>query len=114
MATPAPALCLLAQLDDDLLKGVSFEAVDATQMDRFDYTHVYIFDRVFSDVTLAALSKVLQRSPFYVMISSRKPTVWWGHGLAKIQPVGKIRFVTTGRERMTLFVYINSHFIPGI
>lgn len=63
---------------------------------------------------MAALAKVLQRSPFYVMISSRKPQIWWDHGLHKIQPVGKMRFVTTGRERCTVFIYINSQFIPGI
>ena len=90
------------------------KAVDACQMERLSYSHVYIFDRVFSEVTLVALAKVLQRSHFYVMTSTRKPAVWWATGLIKIQPVGKIRFVTTGRERMTLFVYINSHFIPGI
>ena len=63
---------------------------------------------------MQALGKVLQRSPFYVMISSQKPKVWWGTGLSKIQPVAKLRFKTTGREGMTAFVYINSHFIPGI
>ena len=30
-----------------------------------------------------------------------------------MQPVAKMRFVTTGRERMTCFVYVNAHFIPG-
>lgn len=75
---------------------------------------VYIFDRIFSEVTLAALAKVLQRSSFYVMVSSRKPRVWWDAGLSKVQPVAKMRFVTTGRERCTAFIYINSHFIPGI
>lgn len=65
-------------------------------------------------MTLAALGKVLQRSPFYVMISSRAPKVWWGVGLSKVQPVAKMRFVTTGRERCTVFVYINANFIPGV
>lgn len=103
-----------AKLSDDLLKGVSFEAADACAYESLDYSHVYLFDRVFSGVTLAAISKVLQRSSFYVMISSRKPQVWWGVGLSKIQPVAKIRFKTTGREGMTAFVYINTHYIPGI
>ena len=72
-------------------------------------------DRHASRAALAGeLAKVLQRSPFYVMISSRKPQVWWTCGLSKVQPVAKVRFTTTGKERMTLFIYINSHFIPGI
>lgn len=103
-----------ARLADDLLKGVCFVAEDACQYDLFRYSHIYIFDRVFSEVTTSELAKVLQRSPFYVMISSRKPQVWWSCGLSKVQPVGKMRFTTTGKERMTMFIYINSHFIPGI
>ena len=79
------------KLDDGLLGGVSFSAADACAMKEFDYSHVYIFDRVFSGVTLRALAKVLQRSPFYIMLSSRKPQVWWGVGLSKIQPVAKLR-----------------------
>ena len=147
-------------LANDLLKGVAFEAKDACQYPSLDYSHVYLFDRVFSEVrptaivcrardgctrrtpriirwrvdnrtvsvcvcvcayvcvleqvTLVAIAKVLQRSSFHVMISSRKPQVWWGCGLSKIQPVAKMRFKTTGREGCTAFIYINSHFIPGI
>ena len=101
------------KLADDLLKGVSFEAIDATTMREYVHSHIYIFDRVFSQVTLTALAKVLQRSPFYVMISSRAPRVWWSCGLAKVQPVAKMRFVTTGRERCTVYIYINAQFIPG-
>ena len=61
-----------------------------------------------------ALAKVLQRSPFYVMISSKAPRVWWGYGLTKIQPVAKMRFKTTGREGCTVFIYVNTQFIPGM
>ena len=28
-----------------------------------------------------------------------------------MQPVAKLRFVTTGRERMTCFVYVNTDFV---
>lgn len=103
-----------AKLANDLLRGVFFEAADATAMPILNYSHVYIFDRVFSTVTLIALAKVLSRSPFYVMVSSKKPQVWWDCGLSKIQPVGKMRFVTTGRERCTVFIYVNSQFIAGL
>ena len=102
------------KLSDDLLKGVAFFAEDACSYESLDYSHVYIFDRVFSQVTLAALAKVLQRSSFYVMISTRKPHVWWGVGLSKIQPVAKTRLKTTGKEGMTAFIYINKDYIPGV
>ena len=65
-------------------------------------------------MTTQELAKVLQRSPFYVMLSTQKPQVWWGCGLSKVQPVGKMRFKTTGKEGMTMFIYINSHFIPDL
>ena len=81
------------------------------------HMHMHVLtSRVFSQVTLTALAKVLQRSAFYVMISSRAPKVWWGCGLAKVQPVAKMRFVTTGRERCTVYIYINaqvSTLFPG-
>jgi len=103
-----------AQLADDLLRGVSFEAVDACSKQALDYSHIYMFDRVFSEWTLAALAPVLQRSSFYIFLSTRKPHVWWGHGFTKIQPIAKIRFKTTGKEGMTAFVYVNSEMIPGL
>jgi hypothetical protein len=93
---------------------VSFEAVDACSKQALDYSHIYMFDRVFSEWTLAALAPVLQRSSFYIFLSTRKPHVWWGHGFTKIQPIAKIRFKTTGKEGMTAFVYVNSEMIPGL
>ena len=53
------------------------------------------------------MAKVLQRSPFYILISFRKPQEWWSYGLAKIQPVCKLAgFRTSGNESMTAFVYM--------
>ena len=46
--------------------------------------------------------------------TSKAPRIWWGFGLTKIQPVAKLRFKTTGKESMTCFIYVNSHFIPGL
>ncbi|EOD26852.1 hypothetical protein EMIHUDRAFT_468947 [Emiliania huxleyi CCMP1516] len=31
-----------------------------------------------------------------------------------VQPVAKMRFVTTGRERCTVFIYVNAQFVPGV
>ena len=53
------------------------------------------------------MAKVLQRSPFYILISFRKPREWWSYGLAKIQPVAKLAgFRTSGGEGMTAYVYM--------
>jgi len=103
-----------SMLDDGLLCGVKFECKDATEASEFSHSHIYMFDRVFSHYTLEGIAKVLQRSPFYVMISSKAPSVWWGVGLSKVQPVAKMRFATTGKERCTVYIYINAQFIPGM
>ena len=58
-----------------------------------EFSHIYVFDRVFSRITLEALATVLERSNFYVMVSSKTPRTWWECGLTKVQPVAKMRFV---------------------
>lgn len=96
-----------------LLDGVEFEHGDATIMDSLPYTHIYIFDWVFSQHTLKDLAKVLQRSDFYILCSFRKVTEWWSFGLGKIQPVAKLPgFKTTGGEGMTCYVYVNVEKVP--
>eukprot|EP00658_Telonema_sp_P-2_P059930 TRINITY_DN49003_c0_g1_i3.p1 TRINITY_DN49003_c0_g1~~TRINITY_DN49003_c0_g1_i3.p1 ORF type:complete len:447 (-),score=109.73 TRINITY_DN49003_c0_g1_i3:219-1559(-) len=99
------------------LEGIQFKLGDAAgtkYTEGHDFTHIYIFDRVFSRATLRGLAKVLNMSPFRVMISSKHWRVWWGIGLLKIQPVGKIRVYTTGKECITMFIYINSDFFPAL
>lgn len=93
--------------------GVEFCKKDATLDRELPYTHIYIFDWVFARETLASMAKVLQRSPFYVLLSFRKVTEWWSYGLVKIQPVAKLQgFRTTGGEGMTCFVYVNVEKLP--
>jgi len=98
------------------LSGISFilgDAAGAEYSSGHDFSHIYLFDRVFASVTLRAMAKVLEVSPFRVMVSSKHWRVWWGHGLRKIEPVGKLRVYTTGKECITVFVYINTDFFPG-
>ena len=93
--------------------GVEFQHGDATTYEALTYTHIYIFDWVFSQNTLHDLAPVLQASPFYILCSFRKVTEWWSHGLVKIQPVAKLSFHTTGGEGMTCFVYVNLEKVPA-
>jgi hypothetical protein len=93
--------------------GVEFTCSDATKYDQLSYTHIYIFDWVFSKSTLREIAKVLQRSPFYVLCSFHKVTEWWSYGLVKIQPVAKFPFKTTGNEGMTCWVYANVEKMPS-
>ena len=99
-----------AALANDLLKGVVRRLRRVRRVARV-LAHLR-FDRVFSRITLEALATVLERSNFYVMVSSKTPRTWWRYhqGAARRQDA----IVTTGRERMTCFVYVNAHFIPGL
>ena len=65
--------------------GVDFRHMDATAEAKLVYTHIYIFDWVFSKGTLKKLAGVLQASPFYVLLSFRHPAEWWSNGLTKVQ-----------------------------
>ena len=61
------------------------------------------------------VAELLQRSPWYVMLSTRKPAEWWSYGLVKAQPVAKlIGFKTTGGEGMTMYVYVNLEKVPQL
>lgn len=82
--------------------------------DVLPFTHVYIFDRVFSHVTLSALAQLLSRSPFLVLVSFRPCREWWRHGLVKVQPVAKVKCSTTGQEGCNAYVYINMERAPGM
>eukprot|EP00967_Tisochrysis_lutea_P127566 scaffold217113_cov36-Tisochrysis_lutea.AAC.1 len=65
-------------------------------------------------IPLYAHLQLLQNSPFYVLVSFRKPAEWWSYGLVKAQPIAKVQgFRTTGNESMTAFVYINLEKVPG-
>ena len=93
--------------------GVEFLHGDATLEQTLDFTHIYIFDWVFSAHTLKSIAQVLQRSEFFVFVSFHKVAEWWSYGLVKIQPVAMIKgFRTTGNEGMTGYVYINAEKIP--
>lgn len=95
-------------LPPDAFRGVEFHHSDVTREERLQYTHIYIFDWVFSKHTLHAVAELLQRSPFYVMLSTRKCAEWWSYGLVKVQPVARLTgFKTTGGEGMPMYVYVN-------
>ena len=110
-ATPAAEEAASAAPTDPFA-GAIFHYGDATLGESLDFTHVYTFDRVFSDTTLRALAGILMRSPFYVLVSYKPCSVWWAHGLRCVQPVAKMRVQTTGKETMNLYIYVNMKRVP--
>lgn len=99
---------------DGPLALISLHFGDATFGRCLDFSHIYCFDRVFSPVTMRALARLLQRSPFRVFVSYRAPSEWWDHGLTCIHPVAKVRVKTTGNEGYSPIVYINLRFAPRL
>mmetsp|Transcript_28686 Transcript_28686/g.67254 ORF Transcript_28686/g.67254 Transcript_28686/m.67254 type:complete len:92 (-) Transcript_28686:148-423(-) len=75
-------------------------------------THVYAFDRVFSQGTLGALASSLSHCAFFVLVSFRTQKEWWSAGLCLVQPVAKLKMRTTGKENVTAYVYINMQHAP--
>ena len=84
---------------------------DATQHPAANYTHVYVFDRVFAKHTMLALALQLQAAPFFVLASYRPPTEWSQYGLTKAAAVARIPMRTSGKETVTCWVYVNTHFL---
>jgi len=98
---------------DDPLRSAEFVYGDATRLpDLGCFTHIYLFDRVFSPVTLCALGLALDRCAFFVLVSYRNPKEWWSFGLTKVQPVARMRMRTTGKEGCMAYVYINMDHAP--
>lgn len=91
----------------DAFSAVHLHFGDATLGPRLDFSHIYVFDRVFSATTLRALAATLVASRWRVLVSFRPCAEWWSHGLSCAQPVCKVRMQTTGRESMVAFVYAN-------
>ena len=92
--------------------AVNFHFGDATSGRTLDFTHVYAFDRVFSQKTMRALARLLRRSPFRIFASFRSYTEWWKKGLRCIHPVARLRVTTTGKEQMSIHIYANLRFAP--
>lgn len=86
---------------------------DAAESHELSFTHIYIRDDCFTTSTTRRLAAVLQRSAFYVLVSTQKPSTWWGSGLFKVQAVAKLSVRTTGGEGQTQYIYVNMEKAPG-
>jgi hypothetical protein len=72
-------------------------------------SHVYMYDKVFSDATSAALAKRLSQPAAScaarVLVSYRRPESWRKLGLARAwQLVGRVVMATTGSQTFTAYI----------
>lgn len=87
------------------LQKASLSCADATTGQAFDATHIYIFDKLFTETVCTPLAERLNCSPFEWLASTKKPAEWTQFGLVGVREVCRVRIATTGNESMTFFVY---------
>jgi hypothetical protein len=70
------------------------------------YSHVYMYDKVFSEATSAALARRLQASGALRVLCSYRPLADWARwGLTGMARCGSVRMSTTGGQTFTVHVF---------
>lgn len=80
---------------------------DATKHGVFDFSHVYMYDKVFSDPTIELLAEQLNRSPYRILVSYQRAEVWRRLGLKHFAEAAALTMRTTGGQNFKAYVYIN-------
>ncbi|KAK3241184.1 hypothetical protein CYMTET_49030 [Cymbomonas tetramitiformis] len=108
LADAAAPKWVLGRLDKDALSGVDFRCEDATRHPTLEHSHVYMYDKVFSDTTSSRLAKMLNNSPAVrVLVSYRQLNSWARLGLNDcFVKVGGVTMKTTGGQNFTAHVYV--------
>lgn len=88
------------------LEGVTIVNADATEFQRFDYTHVYMFDAVFNEETHSSLFEIIENSYIKMLICYCRPEKAKRLGLKSFQQIHKISVKSTGGESFTVRFYI--------
>ena len=73
----------------------------------FNFSHVYMYDKVFSDPTIELLAAQLNASPYRVMVSYQRIEVWRRLGLEHVVEAAALTMRTTGGQNFKAYVYIN-------
>jgi tRNA G46 methylase TrmB len=79
---------------------------DATTWKSFDFSHIYMYDRVFSKKTLSLLAKKLNKSSYIVLISYRRFEEWQQLGLKNARVIRSITMRTTGGQNFKAYIYV--------
>lgn len=96
-------------LDDvakEKLHDCSLYEGDATAWKSFEYSHVYMYDRVFSKNTLSLLAKKLNQSSYSVLISYRRFEEWKKLGLQSVHLMKSITMRTTGGQNFKAYIFL--------
>jgi len=95
---------LLSTQARELLRSCVLFHADATKWECFNYSHVYMYDRVFNESTLSALAKRLNVSFFKFLVTYRRVEEWTRLGLRNIKLLSSITMRTTGGQNFRAYV----------
>eukprot|EP00741_Cyanophora_paradoxa_P012624 tig00020614_g12197.t1 len=84
---------------------IRFFAGDANLRPSFDYTHIYMYDRIFFEETYEKLCPKLEESDFSVLVSYRDTAFLRRFGLLHIDLIHKMSLRSTGRQNFTAYIY---------
>lgn len=82
------------------------EQGDATTYGALNYTHIYMYDRVFNEKTLELLAKQLNRSKYRVLVTYQRVELWRRLGLRDFEHVHSFTMRTTGGQNFKAYVFV--------
>lgn len=82
------------------------EQGDATTRGAFRFSHIYMYDRVFNEKTLALLAKQLNRSSFKVLVTYQRVELWRRLGLCNVEHVHSFTMRTTGGQNFKAYIFV--------
>jgi SAM-dependent methyltransferase len=82
------------------------EQGDATTWGAFKFSHIYMYDRVFNEKTLALLAKQFNRSNFKVMVTYQRVELWRRLGLRNVSHVHSFTMRTTGGQNFKAYILV--------
>ena len=102
-----------AFMTDEARKLVSpprceLEQGDATTRGAFKFSHIYMYDRVFNEKTIALLAKQLNRSNFQVLVTYQRVELWRRLGLRDVEHVHSFTMRTTGGQNFKAYIFVKS------
>ena len=85
------------------------EQGDATTRGPLNYTHIYMYDRVFNKKTLELLARQLNRSKFQVLVTYQRVELWRRLGLRNFEHVHSFTMRTTGGQNFKAYVCVRAN-----
>jgi len=87
-------------------KTVNFFERDATHIKDFSmFSHIYMFDWIFTQETHSRILPNIERSNFKIFICFSSPKKLEGFGCTKFDLLKKLEIVTTGNQKFTAYFY---------